>query len=105
MRKRAPIGRLVLCIQLLVMIFLAGTERVATAASFTISDPVEFNKIISTNAVLTTNATYNFWLEGPVWMPQNGGFLIFTGNNPLKKLLPPNKLTGFCVAPPAKPKF
>ncbi len=105
MRKRIPVRRLVQFIQLLGMFILAGTERVATAASFTISDPVEFNKIISTNAVLTTNATYNFWLEGPVWMPQNGGFLIFTGNNALKKLVPPNTLTDFCVAPPANTKF
>src|SRR5260370_41083683 len=105
MRKHTPVRRLVLLIQLLGMIFLAGTEGIATSSSFTISDAVEYNKIISTNAVLTTNATYNFWLEGPVWMSQNGGFLLFTGNNALKKLVPPNTLADFCASPPANTKF
>src|SRR6266404_585779 len=97
MLKHTRARRLALLIQLLSMVFLAGTQGIATAASFTISDPAEFNKIISTNAVLTTNATYNFWLEGPVWMLQNGGFLIFTGNNALKKLVAPNTLSDFCA--------
>jgi sugar lactone lactonase YvrE len=45
---------------------------------------VEFSKIIDTNAVLTTNA----WLEGPVWVPSGGGYLVFCdqNNNRLKKL-------------------
>lgn len=71
------------------------------AATFQIVDPVEFNKIINTNAVLVTNATINTWLEGPTWIPSGGGYLVFCdqGNNRLKKLVPPNTLTDFLVPP------
>src|SRR6476620_5602618 len=56
---------------------LIGCVELSRAASiFSISDPVEFNKIIDTNSVLVTNAFDDTWIEGPVWMPQNGGFLI-----------------------------
>src|SRR4051812_3465028 len=50
--------------------------QAARAATFQIADPVEFSKIIDTNAVLTTNATLNTWLEGPVWVPSGGGYLV-----------------------------
>lgn len=46
------------------------------AATFQIADPAEFSKIIDTNAVFTTNATINTWLEGPVWVPSGGGYLV-----------------------------
>ncbi len=71
------------------------------AAIFQISDPAEFSKIIDTNSVLTTNATINSWLEGPVWIPSDGGYLVFCdqGNNRLKKLVPPNTVTDFLVPP------
>src|SRR5262245_43101825 len=73
----------------------------AHAATFQIVDPVEFSKIIDTNAVLTTNATINTWLEGPVWVPSGGGYLVFCdqGNNRLKKLVPPTTLTDFLLPP------
>src|SRR5690349_8311046 len=79
--------------------------HVARAAVFQIADPVEFNKIIDTNAVLTTNATINSWLEGPTWIP-SGGFLVFCdqGNNRLKKLALPGTVTDFHV-PPANTLF
>ena len=70
----------------------------ARAATFQIADPAEFSRIIDTNtAVLVTNATINAWLEGPVWIPSGGGFLVFCdqGNNRLKKLVPPSTVT--CV--------
>lgn len=82
-----------------------GSLTPSHAVTFTINDPVEFHKIISTNAPHTTNANINFWLEGSVWMPQNGGYLIFTANNALKKLVPPNTLTDLCVSPPVNSKF
>lgn len=77
----------------------------AGATSFVITDPVEFNKIISTNAVLTTNVYLNSWIEGPVWVPSDGGYLVFSdmGNNKLKKLVPPGTLTDF-LTPPANTK-
>jgi len=70
----------------------------ARAVTFQINDPVEFAKIIDTNAVLTTNANINSWLEGPVWIPA-GGYLVFCdqGNNRLKKLVPPAAVTDFLV--------
>src|SRR5436190_3738078 len=78
----------------------------ASAATFQIADPVEFNKIIDTNAVLTTNATINTWLEGPAWVPSGGGYLIFCdqNNNRLKKLVPPATVTDFLL-PPANTSF
>ena len=73
--------------------------------TFQVADPVEFAKIINTNAVLTTNATINTWLEGPVWIP-NGGYLLFCdqNNNRLKKLVPPGTVTDYLV-PPANTLF
>jgi len=71
------------------------------AVTFQITDPVEFNRVIDTNAVHTTNATVNSWLEGPVWIPSGGGYLLFCdqGNNRLKKIVPPNTVTDFLVPP------
>ena len=77
--------------------------QTACAFTFQIADPAEFNRIIDTNtAVLTTNATINSWLEGPVWIPSSGGYLLFCdqGNNKLKKLVPPTTVTDF-LAPAA----
>jgi gluconolactonase len=76
------------------------------AATFQIADPAEFSKIINTNAVLITNATINTWLEGPVWVPSGGGYLVFCdqNNNRLKKLVPPSTVTDFLV-PPANTLF
>src|ERR1051325_4670633 len=74
--------------------------QTATAATFQIADPVEFSRIIDTNAaVLITNATINTWLEGPVWIPSGGGYLVFCdqNNNRLKKLVPPGTVTDFLV--------
>src|SRR6267154_1147144 len=78
----------------------------ARAATFQIADPAEFSKIIDTNAVLTTNATINTWLEGPVWVPSGGGYLVFCdqNNNRLKKLVPPATVTDFLL-PPANTLF
>jgi gluconolactonase len=86
---------------LLAVLNLGNVARVE-AASFEIADPVEFAKIISTNAVLTTNATVNSWIEGPVWVPGEGGYLVFSdiGHNQLKKLVPPDTLTDFLSPPP-----
>ena len=76
--------------------------QAARAVTFQIADPVEFSRIIDTNAVLTTNATINAWLECPVWIPSGGGYLLFCdqGNNKLKKLVPPATVTDF-IAPAA----
>ena len=79
------------------------------AGIFDIRIPEEFDRVIDTNsAVLTTNATVNYWLEGPVWVPGNPGHLIFSSinfnnygdpNNKLKKLVPPNTVSDYLVPP------
>jgi gluconolactonase len=78
----------------------------AWAATFQIADPIEFSRIIDTNAVLTTNANINTWLEGPTWIPSGGGFLVFCdqNNNRLKKLVPPAAVSDFLL-PPANTLF
>jgi gluconolactonase len=84
---------------LAVWIFLS--LEFARAVTFQIADPTEFNKIIDTNtAILTTNATINTWLEGPVWLPGTS-CLVFCdqNNNRIKKLVPPNTVTDFLVPP------
>ena len=73
---------------------------------FDIGDPVEFDKILSTNATVTRMATLDSWIEGVVWIPSDGGYLVFSdiGNDRLKKLAPPNTLTDF-LRPPANTKY
>ena len=87
--------------RLLLSVVILSRLQSAGAATFQISDAAEFAKIINTNSVLTTNATINTWLEGPVWIPSGGGYLLFCdqNNNKLKKLVPPNTVTDF-LAPP-----
>jgi len=85
------------------LLFLSGIlllTHVVRGVTFQIADPAEFAKIINTNAALTTNATINTWLEGPVWIP-NGGYLLFCdqNNNRLKKLVPPGTVTDYLVPP------
>ena len=89
-------------------VILAGIflgVHVVRAATFEIADPAEFSRIIDTNAVLTTNATINTWLEGPAWIPA-GGYLVFCdqNNNRLKQLVPPTTVTDFLI-PPANTLF
>jgi gluconolactonase len=71
------------------------------AVQFQVSDPVEFAKIIDTNAVFTTNiANLNTLIEGPVWIP-DGQYLVFSevGSNRLMKLVLPNTLTDVLSLP------
>ena len=87
----------------LVLTFLG--VHASRAVTFEIADPVEFSRIIDTNAVLTTNANITTWLEGPTWIP-SGGYLVFCDkdNNRLKKLVPPTTVTDYLL-PPANTKF
>jgi sugar lactone lactonase YvrE len=79
----------------------ASVVTAQAAGIFDIRIPAEFNRVVDTNiAVLTTNASINYGLEGPVWVPGNGGYLVFSAmdaNNRLKKLVPPATLTDFLV--------
>lgn len=79
---------------------LMFSMAVSAAGIFDIRIADEFNKVVDTNAVLTTNATVNFWIEGPVWVPADGGYLIFSSmdtDNKLKKLVPPGTVSNFLV--------
>jgi len=89
---------------LLLAVLLLSASSVR-AVTFEIADATEFSKIIDTNSVLTTNATINTWLEGPVWIPSSN-YLVFCdqNNNRLKKLVPPNTVTDFLL-PPANTLF
>lgn len=82
---------------------VARLDVYVRAGIFNIADPEEFGKILSTNAVLTRLATISdSWLEGPVWIPSDGGYLVFSAmdENKLKKLVPPSTLTNFLSPPP-----
>lgn len=85
----------------LLLVGLVCSIPLASAIQFQISDPVEFAKIIDTNAVFTTNlSNLNILIEGPVWVP-NGQYLIFSevGSNRLMKLALPNTLTDVLPLP------
>ena len=78
----------------------------ARAVQFQISDPVEFNQIINTNAAFTTNVNYlKTLIEGPVWIP-DGQYLVFSevGSNQVMRLDLPSTLTTF-HSPPAGAKY
>lgn len=81
--------------------FFVFHTTLQAAGPFEILVPAEFSRVVDTNAaLLTTNATLNNWLEGPVWVPANGGYLIFSAMdtaNRLKKLVLPNTVTDFLV--------
>lgn len=85
----------------IIVVWTLFALETAPGVTFQIVDPVEFNRIIDTNAVLTTNATINTWMEGPVWVPSGGGYLVFCdqNNNRLKKLSPPTTVTDFLLPP------
>jgi len=88
--------------KLFLLLGIFSLVQVGRAVTFQIADAVEFAKIINTNAVFTTNATDNAWLEGPVWIP-SGNYLLFCdqGNNKLKKVAPPSSTTTDYLAPAA----
>ena len=100
-RQKLRLDRLrAICLFALVTAGFLGLSN-AQAITFQVVDTNEFDRIIDTNAVHTTNATINTWLEGPTWIPSGGGYLVFCdqGNNRLKKLVPPGTVTDFLLPP------
>lgn len=69
----------------------------ALAADFDIRIPAEFKRIVLTNAELNKLASGMKFLEGPVWVKEGGGHLIFSNipDNELKKWDPAGGLTTF----------
>jgi len=70
---------------------------VAVAADFEVRDEAEFKKIVPPDAKLEKLATGMKFTEGPVWLAQDGGYLVFSDipANELKKWTPTSGLTTF----------
>ena len=49
-----------------------------SAAEFDIRDEAEFGKVVAANAKVEKLAGDMGFLEGPVWNPADGGYLIFS---------------------------
>ena len=66
---------------------LAAGATFARAADFEIRHEAEFSKLVPAGAKLEKLAGGMRFTEGPVWMPHDGGFLIFSDipSNELKK--------------------
>ncbi len=64
-----------------------GAGLALAAELFEIRNEAEFKKIIAPDAKLTRLATGMWFTEGPVWVPRDGGYLIFSdlSGNQLKK--------------------
>ena len=67
------------------------------AAEFDIRDEAQFGKVVAANAKVEKLAGDMGFLEGPVWNPADGGYLIFSDipNNELKKWSKAGGLTSF----------
>jgi gluconolactonase len=99
------------------LVACAALHAIAVAAQaagiFDVRIADEFNRVVDTNiTAITTNATVSLGsgtiLEGPVWVPGNPGYLLFSvftymnyGNAGagLKKLVLPNTVTDYLVPP------
>jgi gluconolactonase len=91
------------CIRVVWGVFFAFHTAIQAAGVFDVLLPAEFSKVVDTNtAARMTNATVNYWLEGPVWVPADGGYLVFSSmgsDDRLKKIVPPSTVTDFLVPP------
>lgn len=79
-----------------VLTFLASACFIH-AADFEISDTAEFHKVVAPGAKLERLATDLRFTEGPVWLPTDGGFLVFSDipADELKKWSSQNGLSTF----------
>ena len=62
-------------------------SQTATATDFEMRNEAEFKKLFPANAKVTKLADGFGFTEGPVWIPRDGGYLVFSDipNNQLKK--------------------
>jgi gluconolactonase len=63
---------------LTVVVWVAGILVGLASDRFEIGNAAEFNRIVSETAVIQKLAGGMKFLEGPVWVPSEGGFLIFS---------------------------
>ncbi|HEY7158928.1 MAG TPA: SMP-30/gluconolactonase/LRE family protein [Gemmataceae bacterium] len=81
---------LILPVFALLALVLAGATRgddkktVKTLGTIERLDPA-FDKLIGPDAKLEVLATGHVWAEGPVWVPRDGGFVLFSD-------IPPNRI-------------
>ena len=70
-----------------VCLTLAGSCVLLCGAEFDVRDEAEFGKIVDRKAKLEKLGGDMGFLEGPVWNPADGGYLVFSDipNNELKK--------------------
>ncbi|MEK7677392.1 MAG: SMP-30/gluconolactonase/LRE family protein [Verrucomicrobiota bacterium] len=61
-----------------ICLLLAGHLVSPTAADFEIKNEAEFKKIVPSQAKVEKLAGEMKFLEGPVWVPSGGGYLIFS---------------------------
>jgi gluconolactonase len=71
----------------LVTVLAITTTNSADATDFDIRNATEFAKCVSASATLEKLGTDMKFVEGPQWVPSNGGFLVFSDipSNELKK--------------------
>src|SRR5436190_9122039 len=74
-----------------------GSSILLSAAEFDIRDEAEFGKVVAANAKVEKLAGDMGFLEGPVWNPADGGYLIFSDipNDELKKWTKAGGVTTF----------
>ena len=76
---------------------LCATIVSAAAADFDIKEQAEFEKLLPADAKVEKLASDMAFIEGPVWIPGDGGYLVFSDipNNELKKWSKSGGLTTF----------
>src|SRR6266550_8853392 len=81
----------------LVALVLVAWVSLAVAADFDVRDEAEFKKIVPPDAKLAKLAGNMKFIEGPVWLAQDGGCLVFSDipSDELKKWTAKDGLTIF----------
>jgi len=78
-------------------VLVVGSCILLGAAEFDIRDEAGFGKVVATDAKVEKLAGDMGFLEGPVWNPAEGGYLVFSDipNNELKKWTKAGGVTSF----------
>ena len=79
------------------VVLFSGLCFVVGAAEFDIRDEAQFGKVVAASAKVEKLAGDMGFLEGPTWVPEDGGYLVFSDipNNELKKWSKAGGLTSF----------
>ena len=76
---------------------IAASSALRSASDFDVRNEAEFRKIFPPNAKVTTLADGFGFTEGPVWIPRDGGYLVFSDiqKNRLNKWTAKDGITTF----------